>query len=64
MTIKNRIFLYNMTAKRLFTERKKELIFLYLLILASSLSFALGYIANRNTHRAPIIIQTCPQARI
>lgn len=36
---------------------KKEIIFATILFLVSTLSFGLGYLANREFNHAPIIIQ-------
>jgi hypothetical protein len=41
---------------------KKEVLFGASLFLASSLSFALGYLANREYDHSPIIIQACSAA--
>jgi hypothetical protein len=38
---------------------KKEVLFGAAIFFASSLSFALGYIANREYDHSPIIIQAC-----
>ena len=38
---------------------QKEIIFGAILFLVSSLSFGLGYVANRQFNHAPIIIETC-----
>lgn len=46
--IKNKIFFY-----------RKELILALIIFLVSSLSFGLGYLANREFSRAPIIIEKC-----
>ena len=64
MTIRNRVFLLKISAKKAFRERQRDLIFLAVLVLATTLSFALGKISERNTHHAPIIIQTCPKGSI
>lgn len=53
MTIQNRVFLLKTTIKK----RKDHIRFAALLLLASSLSFAIGHITGRNDDRAPIIIQ-------
>lgn len=39
--------------------RRKMVILGGLLLLASSFSFALGYLANRETARIPVIIEKC-----
>ncbi len=36
---------------------KKEIIFAAILLLVSTLSFGLGYLANREFNHAPIVIQ-------
>lgn len=41
---------------------KKELIFALIIFLAASLSFGLGYLANREFNHAPIIIEKCSSA--
>lgn len=38
---------------------RREIVFLAALFLASSLSFAVGYVANRELVHAPIIIEKC-----
>ena len=38
---------------------KKEVVFAVIIFLVASLSFALGYIANREFNRTPIIIEKC-----
>lgn len=38
---------------------KKEIIFGMIIFLVASTSFALGYLANREFNRAPIIIEQC-----
>ena len=53
MPIKNRIFLLKITLK----TNKTRIIFAALLLLASTLSFAIGCISGKNADRAPIIIQ-------
>jgi hypothetical protein len=40
-------------------KRKKEAIFAAIIFLVSSLSFALGYLANREFDHAPIVIEAC-----
>lgn len=37
--------------------RQKEILLFFLLFLISSISFALGYLMNRQNDRAPIIIE-------
>lgn len=36
---------------------KKEIVFALIIFLVASLSFGLGYLANREFNRAPIIIE-------
>lgn len=55
MTIRNRIFLYKTAYKR----HKRSIVIAGLLLLATSLSFALGYIAGRDGTRTPIVIDRC-----
>lgn len=38
---------------------RKELILVGIVLLVSSLSFGLGYLANRERDQAPIIIEKC-----
>lgn len=38
---------------------KKEIIIAGMVLLISSLSFSLGYLANREMNHAPIIIEKC-----
>ena len=40
-----------------FLNHKKEIIFALIIFLVASLSFGLGYLANREFSRAPIIIE-------
>ena len=40
-----------------FVFRKKELVFALIIFLVASLSFGLGYLANREFNHAPIIIE-------
>ena len=40
-----------------FAPRKKEMLFLAILFLTASLSFGLGYLANRELSKPPIIIE-------
>ena len=37
---------------------QKELVFALIIFLVASISFALGYLANRELNRTPIIIET------
>ena len=39
------------------TLHRKEVIFALIIFLISSLSFAMGYLANREYSRAPIIVE-------
>ena len=39
--------------------RKREIAFAAVVFFVSSLSFGLGYLANRDNYRAPIIIEKC-----
>ena len=41
---------------------KKEILFVAMIFLVSSTSFALGYLANREFNHAPIIIEKCSGA--
>jgi hypothetical protein len=38
---------------------KKQILFVLMVFLAASTSFALGYLANREFNHAPIIIEKC-----
>lgn len=40
-------------------SHKKEIIFALIIFLVASLSFGLGYLANREFNHAPIIIEKC-----
>lgn len=53
MTLHDRIFLYKSTLKR----RKTALVMAAIVALATTLSFALGYLSGQDAHRAQIIIQ-------
>lgn len=44
--------------------RKKEIVLGLIIFLASTLSFGLGYFANRELNRAPIIIEKCGQESV
>ncbi|KKW47217.1 MAG: hypothetical protein UY99_C0036G0003 [Parcubacteria group bacterium GW2011_GWA1_59_11] len=44
-----------------FAPRKKEMLFLAILFLTASLSFGLGYLANRELSKPPIIIEKCSE---
>jgi hypothetical protein len=41
---------------------KKEILFVSIIFLVGSTSFALGYLANRELNHAPIIIEKCSGA--
>ena len=41
---------------------KKEILFIVIVFLVGSTSFALGYLANREFNHAPIIIEKCSHA--
>jgi len=43
--------------KDFFERRKKEIIFVAIIFFVASLSFGLGYLANREFNHAPIIIE-------
>ncbi|MGC9599145.1 MAG: hypothetical protein ABSE18_02050 [Minisyncoccia bacterium] len=45
--------------KRWLGLRKKEAVFGAIIFLASSLSFGLGYLANREFNHASIVIEAC-----
>lgn len=53
MILHDRIFLYKNTLKR----RKTALGMAAIVVLAVTLSFALGYLSGQNAYRTPIIIQ-------
>ena len=55
MTIHDRIFVYKAAYKR----RKRDVAVAGLLFLATTLSFAAGYIIGQDSRHAPIIIQKC-----
>jgi hypothetical protein len=40
---------------------RKEIVFALIMFLVASLSFGLGYLANRELNRAPIIIEKCSE---
>lgn len=48
------------TIKEFVSGHKKEIILAVIIFLAASLSFGLGYLANREFSHAPIIIQNNP----
>jgi len=41
---------------------KKQILFILIIFLVSSTSFALGYLANREFNHAPIVIEKCSGA--
>ncbi len=45
--------------KTWFSEHKKDVLLFLLIFLISSLSFALGYLVNREFNHAPIVIEKC-----
>lgn len=47
------------SAKNWYIFYKKEVVFCAIIFLVASLSFGLGYIANRDFNHAPIIIEKC-----
>jgi hypothetical protein len=49
------------TIKNFFKTHKEKLIWGIVLFLVASLSFGLGYLANREFNHSPIIIQNCNQ---
>lgn len=44
------------------TFYKKEILFISIVFLTASTSFALGYLANREFNHAPIMIEKCANA--
>ena len=42
-----------------FIVYRKEIIFAMIIFLVASLSFGLGYLANREFNHAPIVIEAC-----
>jgi len=42
-------------------QYRKEIIFALIVFLVASLSFGLGYLANREFNHAPIIIEKCSE---
>lgn len=46
-----------------FGNHKKEIIFGVIIFLVSSISFGLGYLANKEFNRVPIIIEKCGETR-
>jgi len=42
-------------------SRRSELLFLFIVLLAVSLGFSLGYYAARGETRAPIVIEKCSE---
>ncbi len=47
--------------KNYYVFYKKELVFCAIIFLTASLSFGIGYLANREFNHAPIIIEKCSQ---
>lgn len=47
------------TAKNYLVFYKKEAIFAAIIFFTASLSFGLGYLANREFNHAPIVIEEC-----
>ena len=47
--------------KEWISQHKREIVFALIIFLVASLSFALGYLANREMNRAPIIIEKCSE---
>jgi len=45
--------------KEWFRENQKNILLTFLIIIIATLSFGLGYLANREFTRAPIIIEKC-----
>lgn len=45
-----------------FSWRKKELLLGIVIFLVASISFALGYLANREFNHAAIVIEKCSEA--
>ena len=43
--------------KIFYENHKKEIIFIFIIFLVSTISFALGYLSARELNRAPIIIE-------
>jgi len=43
--------------KDFFAQHKRELVFALIIFLVATLSFALGYLANRELNRTPIVIE-------
>ncbi|OGZ00735.1 MAG: hypothetical protein A2946_03315 [Candidatus Liptonbacteria bacterium RIFCSPLOWO2_01_FULL_53_13] len=52
---------YRARAGEWVSARKKELVLGGIIFIVSSLSFGLGYLANREFNRAPIVIEKCSQ---
>lgn len=45
--------------KEWFKENQRDIMIAFLIIVVATLSFGLGYLANREFTRAPIIIEKC-----
>ncbi len=48
-------------SKEWFKENQKNIILTFLIIIVATLSFGIGYLANREFTRAPIIIEKCSE---
>lgn len=44
-----------------FSRYRREIAFAAIIFVVASLSFGLGYLANRELNRAPIIIEKCSE---
>ncbi len=49
-------------AKNWHVYYKKEIVFGAIIFLTASLSFGIGYLANRESNHAPIVIEKCSAA--
>jgi len=47
------------SARNWYIFYKKEIVFCAIIFLVASLSFGLGYLANREFNHAPIVIEKC-----
>jgi len=47
--------------KEWFRENQKNILLTFLIIIVATLSFGLGYLANREFTRAPIVIEKCSE---
>ncbi|MEK7162856.1 MAG: hypothetical protein AAB696_01040 [Patescibacteria group bacterium] len=59
MFFKEKISNFNNQNKEWIAEHRKDIIIFSLIFLISSLSFGLGYLVNRESNHAPIIIEKC-----